>query len=242
MKKYFLYTVLFFGFYSCSNDNLNEETNEDLSTIVFKSGLENYDNQVIVYTSGANNIYNDIGNVQTDFNTKFEDFKINEKTFSASQFSNHVFDISSTLNSDYQSLMNTGLNATVDYEGINENVYVPKRIFLNENDFDDNISLHFSKTNGKNINWNTDTANPVDRVFIVITERDTPFTGVNKSVNSITLEVADTGNIAITANDLQKFTVGSDLDFYIARGNEKIIGNTGFTFYNVNLIYGKVVN
>lgn len=243
MKKYFIYTILLFGIYSCSNDNINDETTEELNIIAFKSALENYDNQVIVYTSGANNTYDNNGNIQTSFNNEFVEFKINEKSFTHSQFFNHAFDISSTTNSEHQDIMNTGVNASIEHMGSSADIYVPKKMLIDESNFDDSISLHFSKSDGKTITWDSDTDNPTDKVFLVIVERQTPFNSpVVKTLSTITLDSSDDGSISINANDLKDFKVGNELDIYMARGNEMVIGDTGFVFYNVNLIYGKVVN
>jgi hypothetical protein len=243
MKKYLIYTVLLFGIYSCSNDNINDDTSESLNTLVFKSALENYDNHVTVYTSGANNIYSNNGDVQTSFNEEFIEFKINEKSFYKEQFSNHAFDITSTSNSSYQDIMNTGVNALIEHVGSTANIYVPKKMLIDESNFDDPISLHFSKSDGKTITWNPDTDNPSDKVFLVIIERQTPFnSSVDKTLNTITLVLPDDGNISISSNDLKNFKIGNNLDIYMARGNEMVIEDTGFVFYNLNLIYGKVVN
>ncbi|PPK96315.1 hypothetical protein LY01_00133 [Nonlabens xylanidelens] len=246
MKKIINYTAILLGiiaFNSCSSDKVSGSI--DIESYIFKSALSSAENQVFVEVTGANNVEGTHNTVQVDFvGDDIQPFAIDGSNFITDLFSENILYIGAGENMNMTNVTSIGNVKEVIYQGISEEVYVPRLVEVPENLFTNGLFVDISKENGITIPWTQDSYNPFGKIFLVVINRGERFSNIEDNPFGVISEVItdDEESFTISPDALADFEIGDGLDIYIARGNEVQINDTAFVFYNINSFFGRIIN
>jgi hypothetical protein len=245
MKKIINYTVIILGIIalnSCSSDQVSDSN--EIETYIFKSNLSSVDNQVFVQVTGANNAESVLNTVQVDFTEDIQPFIIDGSNFNSELFFENNLNIGDQENMNMINVTSLGNLKEVSYQGITEEVYVPKLVEVPQSLFTNNLFVDISKENGITIPWIQDSANPFEKIFLVVVNRGERFSNNADKQSGVISEVINDENqsFIISPEALSDFEVGNEVDVYLARGNEIQIKETAFVFYNINSMFGRIVD
>lgn len=230
------------GIVSCTSDTLSEDIKTS-GSFIFQSKFDNATNYVFISSTGAHNIFPGDGVIQTDFESNFIPFEINGIGITESNIDEdeNLIPFRTGKNPNLLFLGNLGTNLEISLQGQTVEVYNPKFVNVSSESFI-NQELRISKTNGIEINWEADENNPNEDLFLVLINRGDRNSVTDKPDAVVSTVVKDENeSFVLSPNALNGFSVGHDVDFYIARGNEILLGETAFVLYNINLIGGKIV-
>lgn len=244
MKNYklILLSFILIASTSCSNDR-DEDVNDTIGSFIFKSTLESAANHVFVSSTGSSNIVNGSGTIQTDFSEQFIPFSLGtiEITEQMIDSDENLIPFRPDKNNNLLFLGELGNYISISHQNESAEFYIPKLVNVTSDSFNNNM-LTLSKSNGIEFNWTPDNLNPIGNLFLVIVNRGDRWSETDKPTSIVSEILSDEeGNFLLPNTSLNDFSVGDDVDFYIARGNEMLLGETAFTFYNVNTISGKIV-
>jgi hypothetical protein len=181
-----------------------------------------------------------VGTITPDFEDVITPFSINEVEFTSADFGDEEFMMVNNDSPKGNSIVQGGI-VDVSFNGQTGEAYVPKLIELvNVNPSDD---ILISKTDGITLNWDSDPNNPFETIFIVMINRGQFFVEDYPDGYISTTAIDSNGSLQIHGSEFNNdFNLDDMVDIYIGRGNEVQIGDTAFTFFNVNLFTAKMTN
>lgn len=243
MKKIIYHTAILLGIIalnSCSSDQVSDPNS--IETYIFKSNLSSVENQVFVQVTGVNNAVSVLNNVQVDFMEGFQPFKIDGSNFNSGLFVENNLSIGNGENMNMTNVTSLGNLKEISYQGINEEVYVPNLVEVPQSLFTNNLFVDISKANGLTIPCVQDSDNPFSKIFLAIMNRGERF--VDDNAQGVISEILNDENQSffISPEALSDFEIGNEVDVYLARGNEVQINETAFVFYNINSMFGRIVD
>lgn len=243
MKKYNLILILLLIVsllsISCSSEVDFHESSSSYSSI-FKSELD-AKNHVFVSATAVENIYSTRGSVQIDFTEPYEFFDVDGSIFPETSFQDNSIYVTENLNDSLQHIFKLGEPKQIIHKNTDAEIYVPNFVKLNSNLIEVGEFFEISKSRGAELEWEQDFANSNSYLFLVIIDRGEINSVPTNAVISKTLEDSS-GRVDISPSELNDFSNDGKVDIYLARGNEQMIEDTAFTFYNVNVISAKMID
>jgi len=237
-KNYILQILIITTILSCNESDLSVSENP-LSDQLYKSTIQ-ADNYIVVQTNGSQNQFEPkTGSIQFDFKNSFKHFSIEGKSFESNQFTGNIFDVSPNLNESYQPIFDLGRTKSISINNQTKDIYYPKSVKLNESLISNTGYVEISKSNGINLSWQPDQNNPDNKVYLVIVQTS----GNSEDLQStdISQVISNDNSYRVTPDELSSFNLNDDIDIFLARGNETKISKTAFTFFNVNVVSGKII-